>query len=217
MDENYVLDRFRRQKIATIKQLVDWFHCSVMTVRRRLRKWRSFTSINENGSYYTLPQIPIFDPDGLWRYQGVLFSSHGNLRQTIVSLVANSDKGLSAVEIAKLVDLPPNSSFISRMKDVSGVKREKHRGRFVYFSDKPAIYRLQKYTLVTGARGGKAAGVVTDQEAVMILVELIKHPGINIEQLAVLVSKQGRWVEPAAVRAFLELHNLVKKTADTAQ
>lgn len=217
MDENYVLDRFGQQKVATIEQLVGWLRCSAITVRRRLKEWRSFTSINQNGSYYTLPQIPIFDPDGLWRYQGVLFSSHGNLKQTVVWLIGNSDKGLSAVEIAKLVDLPPNSSFISRMKDVSGVKREKHRGRFVYFSDKPTIYRLQKYALDTGARGGKAAAVVTDQEAVMILVELIKHPGINIEQLAVLVSEQGRWVEPAAVRSFLELHDLVKKTADTAQ
>ena len=90
MDENQVLDRFRRQKIATIEQLVKWLKCSVITVRRRLKRWQSFTSINQNGRYYSLPQIPVFDQNGLWRYQAVLFSKHGNLKQTIVALIVNS-------------------------------------------------------------------------------------------------------------------------------
>jgi hypothetical protein len=211
MDDNPVLDQFQRQKIVTIEQLVNWLKCSVMTARRRLKKWRSFTSINQNGRYYTLPQTPVFDQNGLWRYQRVLFSKHGNLRQTIVALITDSAKGLSAVEIARLVDLAPNSSFISRVKDVSGVKREKHQGRFVYLSERSKIYSLQKYALVSS----RQADVPTDQEAVMILVELIKHPGITIEQLASRVSKQGQWIDSATVRAFLESHDLVKKTADT--
>ena len=175
MDDKKILDRFRQQKIVTIEQLEGWLTCSVMTARRRLKKWHSLTSINQNGRYYTLPQIPVFDPDGLWRYQQVLFSKHGNLKQTIVALITSSAKGLSAVEIARLVDLAPNSSFISRMAHVAGVRREKHQGRFVYFSERPEIYTLQKYALATG---GKGAGLPTDQQAVMILVELLKHPGI---------------------------------------
>jgi len=212
MDEKQVLDRFQRQKIATIDQLVDWFNCSVMTVRRRLKAWRSFTSINQNGRYYTLPQVPVFDLSGLWRYQQVLFSTHGNLKQTLVALISTSSKGLSAVEIARLVDLAPNSSFLSRMTNVPGVQREKHQGRFVYFSKRSEIYSLQKYALASGRHGG---GMPTDQEAVMILVDLLKHPGTGIEELAARVSKQSQWIEPEAVRAFLELHDLVKKTSDT--
>jgi hypothetical protein len=214
MDEKQVIEQFRRQKIATIEQLVKWLSCSVITVRRRLKKWRSFTSINQNGRYYTLQQVPVFDQYGLWRYQTVLFSEHGNLRQTIMALITNSAKALSAVEIARLVDLAPNSSFISRFKNMPGIQREKHQGRFVYLSERPEIYSLQKYAL---ASRRQAAGFPTDQEAVLLLVELIKHPGIGIEQLAVRVSKHGQWVEPAAVRAFLELYDLVKKTSDTQQ
>ena len=214
MDEKQVLYQFRRQKIATLEQHVKWLRCSVITVRRRLKKWRSFTSINQNGRYYSLPQVPAFDQYGLWRYQTVLFSKYGNLKQTIMALITNSAKGLSAVEIARLVDLASNSSFISRFKNVPGIQREKHHGRFVYLSECPEIYNLQKYVL---ASRGQAAGFPTDQEAVMILVELIKHPGIGIEQLAFRVSKHGQWVEPAVVRAFLELHDLVKKTSDTQQ
>ena len=212
MDEKQVLDRFRRQQIATIEQLVEWLKCSVITVRRRLKAWRSFTSINQNGRYYTLPEVPVFDPSGLWRYRRVLFSKHGNLKQTVVAMITRSSKGLSAVEIARLVDLAPNSSFISRITYGLGVQREKHQGRFVYFSERPEIYSLQKYAR---ASGRQEAGMPTDQEAVMILVELLKHPGSGIEELAARVSKPSRWIAPETVRAFLERHDLVKKTSDT--
>ena len=82
MDEKYVLQRFRRQKIITIEQLVRLLKCTVITVRQRLKKWKTYTIINKNGRYYTLTKIPVFDENGLWKYQTVLFSKHGNLKQT---------------------------------------------------------------------------------------------------------------------------------------
>lgn len=168
------------------------------------------TSINKNGRYYTLPQIPVFDENGLWKYQTVLFSKHGNLQQTIFALITDSYKGLSAVEIAELVDLVPNSSFLSRFKTVPGIKREKHQGRFIYFSDHPQTYNRQQQTRTTRQ---ETAGFPTDSEAVEILVQLIKHPGISIEQLAAKVSKPGKQIEPGMIRRFLGFHDLLKKTS----
>jgi hypothetical protein len=207
MDENHALDYFSQQKIITLEQLIELLECSAITARRRLKQWQTYTSINKNGRYYALPQIPEFDPSGLWRYQAVLFSKHGNLKQTIISLITESPKGLRASQIAQLVDLVPNSSFLSRFKEVAGVKREKHRGRFVYLSDQPEIYARQK-------RGWIAAGLPTDAQAVIILVQLIKHPDIGIEQLAGHVSEQGPPIESAAIRSFLQLYDLLKKTSD---
>ncbi len=214
MNETRVLEKFRRQKIIAIEQLVEWLKCSVITVRRRLKKWQSYTSINNNGRYYTLPQIPVFDENGLWKYRTVLFSKHGNLKQTIVALITGSEKGLSAVEIAEFVDLVPNSSFLSRFKSVPGVRREKHQGRFIYFSDHPEIYSRQKQTRATGLG---VASFPADSEAVEILVHLIKHPDIGSEQLATKVSKPGKQVGPAMIRRFLRFHDLLKKTSTTGQ
>ena len=182
--------------------------CSVITARRRLKKWQTYTSINKNGRYYTLPQIPVFDKNGLWKYQRILFSKHGNLKQTIVALITDSQKGLSAIEIAELVGLAPNSSLLSRFKNVAGVKREKHQGRFIYLSDRLKIYTRQKQRWTSIA-------FPTDAQAVVILVQLIKYPDIGIEQLADHVSAQGQSVEPAAIRRFLQFHDLLKKTSDT--
>jgi len=212
MDENRVLEKFKWQKIITIGQLVEWLKCSLITARRRLKKWQSYTSINKNGRYYTLPHTPVFDENGLWKYRTVLFSKRGNLKQTIVALITDSLKGLSAVEIAELVDLVPNSSFLSRIKSVPGIKRENHQGRFIYFSDHPEIYTRQKQRRATGQR---AVGFPTDSESVEILVQLIKYPDIDIVQLATKVSKPGKPVEPGMIRRFLRFHNLLKKTSIT--
>jgi hypothetical protein len=208
MDDKYALANFSRQKVITIEQLVKLLNCSVITARRRLKKWQTYTSINHNGRYYTLPQIPVFDKNGLWKYQTILFSNHGNLRQTIVALITDSQKGLSAVQVAAIVGFAPNSSFLSQFKNVPGVKREKHQGHFVYLSDRSGIYTKQKQRWSTIV-------FPTDAQAVVILVELIKHPDIGIEQLSEHVSDQGQSVEPAIIRTFLQFHDLLKKTSDT--
>ncbi len=208
MDETRVLEKFRRQKVITIEQLVELLKCSVITARRRLKKWQTYTSINKNGCYYTLPQVPVFDENGLWKYQTILFSKHGNLKQTIVSLITDSPKGLSGAQIAGLVDIAANSSFLSQFKGVPGVKREKHQGRYIYLSDRPEILSRQK-------QARAPVGFPTDAQAVLILVQLIKYPDIGIEQLAEHVSMKGPSVNPAAIKSFLRFHDLLKKTSDT--
>jgi hypothetical protein len=212
MDEKLALERFQQKKIITIDQLVELLTCSVITARRQLKKWQTYTSINQNGRYYTLPQIPVFDENGLWRFQSVLFSKHGNLTKTIVALIKTSSKGLITVQIADFLDLPRNSSFISRIKDVPGVKREKHQGRFVYFSSQPEIYNRQKNRWFETA---DTVDLPTDAQAIIILVHLIKHPGIRIDQLAKQVSKKDIPIDSDSVRRFLQFHGLLKKITDT--
>ena len=133
---------------------------------------------------------------------------HGNLKQTIVSLITDSPKGLSASEIAGLVDIAANSSFLSQFKSVPGVKRERHQGRYIYLSSRPEILSRQK-------QGRTPVGFPTDAQAVIILVHLIKHPDIGIELLSEHVSRQGQSVNPATLKSFLQFHGLLKKTSDT--
>ena len=181
MHEIDVLKRFHRIKVLTIEQLVDLLKTSVITARRHLKKWETYTSFNHNGRYYTLPRIPQFDNNGIWKYQTILFSKYGNLKQTIIELVRRSEAGLSAREVAQIVEIPSNSSIFSQLQNVSGIRREKHQGHFVYFSDQQERYQRQKSALY---RPEAAAGFPSDEEAVLILVQYIKHPHIGVEQLS---------------------------------
>ena len=97
MDENTIFTTFDQKKIMTIENLTEMMRCSTITTRRWLKKWNSYTSINKNGRYYTLPHIPEFNEDGLWKYKTVLFSKSGNLKQTIVWLIRQSPIGLNAL------------------------------------------------------------------------------------------------------------------------
>jgi hypothetical protein len=145
MDEKHVFQKFRLRKILTIDQLMDLLDSSVITVRRRLKQWKVYTSINKNGRYYALPDVPMFDENGLWNYQNIFFSRHGNLKKTIIQLIKQSESGMSAPEISKLVGIAPNSSFLYHFHDVPGIRREKHKGRFIYFSDDPNLYPKQSF------------------------------------------------------------------------
>ena len=191
----------------TIEKLMPLLQCSAITVRRRLKKWGTFTSINQNGRYYTLPEIPEFDGNGLWKYQFVLFSKHGNLKQTIIELIKRSEMGLSAVDISKIIEIPSSSSYFSQLKQSDEIKREKHQGRFIFFSAAPIRYQQQKRMI----EQQDTDGWPTDAQAVQILVHMIKNPGIEIERLAIESAPPGKRLDPVVVKHFLQFHDLLKK------
>jgi hypothetical protein len=209
MDPNNAAERFHKLRVVTIEQLVGLLESSVITARRQLKKWKAYTSFNMNGRYYTLPEIPRFDENGIWKYRRILFSKYGTLTQTISQFIGRSETGLSARQIAQVVEVAPNSSLFSRLQSVPGIRRERHQGRFVYFSEqryqeqKAALYQPQHVRLPS------------DAEAVMILVQHIKHPHNSIEELSERVAKQGRSIDHRVIHRFLEHHDLLKKIPDT--
>ncbi len=210
MDEKDVLRRFRHQKVFTIEELVGLLQCSVITARRRLKKWKSYTSFNMNGRYYTLPKVPQFDNNGVWKYQSILFSKYGNLKQTIIQLVAQSKAGLSARELTGVVRLPSNSSFFSKLQDFRGIRREKYQGRFVYFSEEPEIYIKQKQQ-----RTLHREGAISDADVVVILTALIRYHDMSIEDIMALPEVRERNFSPLVIREFLDHHGLLKKNPST--
>jgi hypothetical protein len=50
---------------------------------------------------------------------------------------------------------------------------------------------------------------------VLILVQYIKHPEVDLEELAQRVAQEGKIIALSVIRKFLEHHELLKKTADT--
>ena len=214
MLETDVIKRIHRIKVLTIEELSNMLASSVITARRSLKRWKAFNSFNHNGRYYTLPGIPRFDHHGIWRHQTILFSQYGNLKQTIVHLVSRSESGLSAREIAQVVGIPSNSSIFSRLQDRSGIRREKHQGRFVYFSDEHQRYQEQKAVLYQPETIGR---LPSEEEAVLILVQYIKRPHIGIEGISEKLAQQGKIIAPSVIRSFLEHHDLLKKIPATGQ
>ena len=80
---------YRRRSIADLDTLCTTLETrSRMTVFRRLKVVGYYSSITHRGRFYTLKNVPSFDDVGLWFYEGVGFSDQGNLKETVVRLVA---------------------------------------------------------------------------------------------------------------------------------
>lgn len=199
----------RLRRIATLIELTLHLQCSARTVQRRLAECKALNSYNHNGRYYTLPEIPTFDPHGLWRYRNVFFSRYGNLPETFVELVRHSPAGLTAAEAGELLGVRP-SSFLWSLHDHPALKREKHQGLYVYLASESGLCAVQQRHRALLARTIRQP---TDAEAIAILVEKIKHPALSVEALSRRLSAQNLRAEPAMISNFFTHHGLaVKKT-----
>jgi len=202
-------DAFGRCRIMTLDQVAAFIKSSIHTARRRLKQWRACHSYNHNGRYYTLPHVPEFDVNGLWRWRGAFFSQSGNLKQSVIELVHRSPAGLDASELGTLLGLDPRS-FLSAFADDPRLKREKTQGRFVYYGADPAVARAQRQRRGAESAQGRSA---TAAEAIAILVEKIKHPALSHEALRRRLRAQQVFVAPETIRDLFVRHNLaVKKT-----
>lgn len=201
---------FKKAKILDIDNVVSLLKCSKSNARLKLKQWKAYTSYNRNGRYYTLPDIPRFDVHGLWHFNDIYFSKHGTLRNTFVYLVRTSTAGITGHQIGEIVKISPRS-FLHHFRELPSIRRQKHGGVFVYFSDSPDIYKRQ---LQHRLEALKLSENITDTDAIDILVAIIKHHEITIEELAHLPEIKGRFSLPA-IRDFMDRHGLLKKTLDT--
>lgn len=206
---DFVRATVKRKKIIMLNELVTLLGCSSRTTQVKLKLWKAYTSYNQNGKYYTLPEIPRFDVNGLWRYKNIAFSKHGNLKQTIIHLVMVSSAGLSGRQIGELLGLAPQS-FMHHFRKCPGLRREKHEGVFVYFADEPEIYEMQRrQKQKTVNRSAIAA--ISEPDAVMILVAIIRHHGISADDILALPKIKKSKLTLLTIQGFMEHHGLVKK------
>ena len=134
---------WRTCKVLTNDDRARLLDSSLATARRRLKTWNSFTSYNNNGRYYVLPDVPQFDAHGLWHHRDISFSRYGNLTETVIQLVRYSEAGLSASQLGDLLRLNPRS-FLSLFRNHPDLRRDRHEGRFVCFAATGEIYRQRK-------------------------------------------------------------------------
>lgn len=205
---NEALFAFRKKKTFTVENVVSLLGCSIPTVRLKLRQWGARSSYNKSGQYYALPDVPRFDENGLWWFKGAYFSKYGTLKNTVIHLVRASAAGLSGEQIGELVGLAPRS-FLHHFRDTPGLRREKHRGVYVYFSDDEARYSEQTANRLEAVAFGKP---ISDADAIIILAALIKHHGFTADHLAGLPEVKESALSMSAIDHYLRQHDLGKKT-----
>ena len=204
---------FRQRRIADLDLLFKTLQTeSTMSVFRRLSGLGYLTSYNHARRYYTLDDVPDFDADGLWQYQGVLFSKCGTLKDTVSNLVEAADDGRTHRELRARLRVHVHNTLLD-LVDSKGIGRELLDGLFLYVSADRAraiaqvARRRQKPAAVAPAAvlSGHSLEIAVLLE-VIHGARLIPEPAQVIERLA----GKGVGVDRDQVEAIFHKHGLKK-------
>jgi predicted Zn-ribbon and HTH transcriptional regulator len=103
-----------------------------MTIYRNLKRLCYVSSYSHAGKYYSLKRLARFDSLGLWHYSDIHFSESGTLRNTIISLLEQSEEGYLAKELQEILQVTPHNALLSLCRN-NQIIREQTGNNFVYF------------------------------------------------------------------------------------
>jgi hypothetical protein len=133
----------RVKKIATLPELQQALGATAeITVFRKLKELSYRSSYSHRGRYYTLGEIPQFDPQGLWSFHEVWFSRWGNLVTTLETLVSAAPQGYFANELQQLLHVEVKDALLQLVQQ-RRVARQSVNGLFLYCSPDAAVRRRQ--------------------------------------------------------------------------
>lgn len=211
-----LLRLFRKRPVVTLVGLFTTLRTrSRMSVFRRLSTLGYLTSYSHAGSYYSLREIPEFDEEGLWHHQGVSFSRHGSLKNTVEHLVKDSAAGRTHPELERSLRVRVHNTLLDLVE-------EKRLGR---------VPLTRHFLYVSAERGDAKAQIARRDEelqreaaerrekpttavVIEVLLEIIHRAKVEAEPSAIAerLAARGFSVTQAQVEALLEAHGL-KKTA----
>jgi hypothetical protein len=208
--EKNIFNFIGKKKVVTKMELTKILKCAGKTVQRRLKLWCAITSYNKNSKYYTLPKIAKFDEYGIWHFSGISFSKYGNLNETVIRLIKVSEAGLTGRELGNILGMEPRS-FLLYFSNHAKLNRKKFNGRFVYFMAGKNQCRKQEGKREELEQISKVP-FPSDHEAVVILIEFIKHPALSLDELTRNLCKKGIKSNREVIENFFVHHGLEKKT-----
>jgi hypothetical protein len=144
---SFLADRVRKflrlKRIATLPELKQALGTTVdTTVFRKLRELSYRASYSHRGRYYTLAEIPQFDPHGLWSLQSVWFSRWGTLVSTVETLVNGAPQGYFANELHQILHVEVKDTLL-QLVEQHRIARQQVTGLFLYCSQDTAVRRRQ--------------------------------------------------------------------------
>lgn len=138
-----LLKQLKKDKIVTIDQLMSFLNTnSRMTVFRNLKTMGYISSYSHSGRFYALRSTAKFNNKGLWEFKSVHFSKNGTLKNTLLRLTDESEKGYSCAELNEVLGVKVDDSLLVLLRE-NTIFRKKESGVFVYYSTNKKSQRSQ--------------------------------------------------------------------------
>lgn len=207
---------FRQRRIADLRVVSATLRTdSRRSVYRRLSGVPYLRSYSHTGSYYTLDEIPEFDANGLWQYQGVFFSKCGTLKSATAHLVETAEAGRTHMELEGVLRVRVHNTLLDLVR-IKRIGRELVHGLFVYLSadgDRAAAQIARRQQLRSaGDRPAREAGRPV---VIEVLLEIIHGARVVADPADVAARLTARGVEVSRdqVDSIFQQHGLKKTRA----
>lgn len=208
-----------RRRIATLEVLFEALGTrSRMTVFRRLKEVGYRSSFTHRGRYYTLRDIPRFDVDGLWFYEGVGFSRFGTLKETVAQMVPEAPAGSTQSELSAVLRVPVQRPLRDLFRaDVLGRQVVEGVGELVYVSPDPGRAEKQLARRIERLEVSEPPAWPPTDTVLAILAEALRASrlGVTPEELTGRLAARGTAVTGEQVERVFEHYGLTggKKNA----
>jgi len=206
-DLDKLFEIFRKRTVLTRQEIIEYAGFSWDKAMKILKaQGEHLRSYNQNGKYYALLSSANFDKNGLCAHGNARFSKYGNIFDTIVALVNDSEKGLRHNELKKLlkVEVIPR---LSHLYSVGRVSREKIGDSYVYVSvcgqnaKKQLKLRQKLYRQ-------RIWHELPDEEVIMaVLRELLSDASSKAKNVSRRLSSRGVHVSHAEVQKIVEYYD----------
>jgi ribosomal protein S8 len=208
---------FKNAKVMDLNDLREVIQSnSRMTIFRRLEKIGYYSSYSHVGRYYTLKEIPRFDSDGIWFLRDIGFSKNGSLKNTIKSLVDESEAGKFHAELEDRLKVRAQNALLELAR-IKKIDRVKYAGKYLYLSAEPGIgeRQLRRRDKIATLVPAKSSGFSETME-IEILAETIRQSSKcpTIKNVFLGLCERGLSVTEKEITTVFERHDIEKKTLD---
>jgi hypothetical protein len=205
---NDVIASFAQKQVLTKTELLQEHGCSPMTLWRLLRQAGYLTSYNYNAKYYTLTAIPRFDDHGLWSYQDIRFSKWGTLPETMVAVIEQSARGMTAREVAEMLHVQNAKPLLAKLALKQRLGRDTRDRSFVYLASEPS---RQEQQLRKRNEQALLRALPEPQQIIALLVEMIRHPRQTPRQWAEHLGRRDVRLQVQDIEAVTTHYHLTVK------
>ena len=208
---------FRNMAMRTVGEMMNQFNCSRVTAFRYLKEGSFLTSVNCRGQYHMSGVGIKFNRYGLYKRDGKVFSSHGNLLETITVLASSSTSGVTVSEISRIVGTNVNMQCQELFKN-GILYRERYGREYCYFSG-DTMKRDQQLTLKNTTMNTDLDSTLQKEtfdslrEVIRILITFIAHPEFSPKSIALSLTRRGIGITTESVKAVFEKYGLAKKNS----
>lgn len=213
-----IVRTLRTNRIARWAELAEQVDCSTKTVQRTLAKVGYYNSINHNATFVTLKDGPQFDQRGLWTYDTVHFSKHGNLPETLLWIVEQAPAGCTVEELQQLVGTRVHN-HVSRLLRQDKLARCFQGRNVVYLASDPKRRKAQQQARQLEETQQVSAVHETDVPPGMdpltvihILLRLLETPDASVASIARTLQARQLAVRADQIRQVLDFYGLKKTT-----